>query len=388
MPTSNDRGADVSELQQIVDDLVAEGLPGAVALVDRSGETATAVAGLATAAGSPVSEASLFRIASLTKPVLGALTMSLIDDGTLALSDEIDRWIPELAEPRVLRTPAAPLDDTVPADRPITVEDLLTFRSGIGFPSDFSYPVVGLIGALVQQVPGQSVPAAGIEDWLGRLAGVPLVHQPGAGWTYNTSADILGVVVARATGRDLPALLRERILEPLGMADTGFAVASGSDGRLTDQWDDTGRALVEPAASSEFLTEPAFPSGAGGLVSTVGDCHRFGRMLVGRGALDGVRVLSPESVGAMLTDQLTAAQRASGSLFLDGQGWGYCGSVDGDGPNPWNVAGRYGWLGGTGTAAHVVPASGTVVVLLTPVMLAGPTDTARFQRLWSYSAAG
>jgi CubicO group peptidase (beta-lactamase class C family) len=276
----------------------------------------------------------------------------------------------------------------VAAERPITVEDLLTFRSGIGFPSDFSYPVVDLIGGLVQQVPGQSVPAAGIEDWLGRLASVPLVHQPGAGWTYNTSADILGVVLARATGGGLPAVMRTRIFEPLGMADTGFAVASGSDGRLTDQWDATGQALVEPAASSEFLTEPAFPSGGGGLVSTVGDLHRFGRMLAGRGAVDGIRVLSAPSVDAMLTNHLSAAQRQSGALFLDGQGWGYCGSVDLGGPNPWNVAGRYGWIGGTGTAAHVIPASGTVAVLLTPAMLAGPTDSERFQRFWSYSTSG
>ena len=377
----------MSELQQIVDDLVAGGLPGAVALIDRSGQPEIAVAGVATADAIPMTAASLFRIASLTKPILGALTMCLIEDGALTLSDEVGRWVPELADPRVLRTPGSALEDTVPADRPITVEDLLTFRAGIGFPGDFSLPVVDLIAELVQQVPGQSVPAAGVADWLRQLAGVPLVHHPGAGWTYNTSADILGVVVARATDRDLPALMRDRILEPLGMVDTGFGVAPTSRGRLTDQWEAAGRTLVEPAVSSEFLSEPAFPSGAGGLVSTVGDLCRFGRMLLGGGALGDVRVLSPESVDALMTDQLTASQRASGSLFLDGQGWGYCGSVDGVGPHPWNVAGRYGWVGGTGTAAHVIPASDTVAILLTPAMLAGPTDAARFERFWIYSTA-
>ena len=184
----------MSELQRIVDDLVASGLPGAVALIDRDGETETAVAGLATADGIPMTEASLFRVASLTKPILGALTMCLVDDGTVTLSDAVGRWIPELAEPRVLRTPGSALEDTVAADRPITVEDLLTFRSGIGFPSDFSYPVVGLIGALVQQVPGQSVPAVERRGLAApAVPAFPLVHQPGAGWTYNTSADILGV---------------------------------------------------------------------------------------------------------------------------------------------------------------------------------------------------
>jgi len=378
----------MSELQRIVDDLVSGGLPGAAALIDREGEAETAVAGLATADGRPMTAGSLFRVASLTKPILGALTMCLVDDGTVKLSDQIGRWIPELAEPRVLRTPGSALGDTVAADRPITVEDLLTFRSGIGFPGDFTYPVVGLIGGLVQQVPGQSVPAASVEDWLQRLAGVPLVHQPGAGWTYNTSADILGVVVARATGRDLPDLMRERLFEPLAMSDTGFAVASGSEGRLTDQWAADGLAVVEPAAASEALTLPAFPSGAGGLVSTIGDLLRFGRMLTGGGSVDGVRVLSSDSADAMLTDQLTADQRAAGALFLDGQGWGFCGSVDRDGPNPWNVAGRYGWVGGTGTSAHVVPADGTVAVLLTSAMLSGPTDSERFERFWSYSTAG
>ena len=123
-------------------------------------------------------------------------------------------------------------------------------------------------------------------------------------------------------------------------------------------------------------------------MSTVGDWHRFGRMLIGRGSVDGVDVLSPESIDAMFTDHLTADQRASGSLFLDGQGWGYCGSVDRDGPNPWNVAGRYGWVGGTGTSAHVIPATSSVAVLLTPAMLAGPTDSERFERFWTYSTAG
>jgi CubicO group peptidase (beta-lactamase class C family) len=110
-------------------------------------------------------------------------------------------------------------------------------------------------------------------------------------------------------------------------------------------------------------------------------------MLLGGGALGDVRVLSPESVDALMTDQLTASQRASGSLFLDGQGWGYCGSVDSVGPHSWNVAGRYGWVGGTGTAAHVIPARDTVAILLTPAMLAGPTDAARFERFWIYSTA-
>ena len=381
----------VPELQDLLDHLVAEYVPGAVALVDRDGDVEVAASGAARADGAPMVRDTIVRAASITKPIIGALTMTLVDDGTLRLDDPVGQWLPELANPQVLRRPDGPIDDVVPASRAITVEDLLTFRAGHGFPSDFSYPVVELLfGELVQGPPQpRKVPAP--DEWMRRLSAVPLLHQPGAGWTYNTGADILGVLLARATATSLPDLMRRRIFEPLGMTDTGFWVPAAQRHRLADYWvnDDVGgRRVDDAAADSAWLDEPAFPSGGGGLVTTVDDWWRFGRMLAGGGEADGRRVLAPESVAAIATDRLTDDQKRWGEVFLDGQGWGYCGSVDGDGPAVWNVAGRYGWVGGTGTSAHVVRSQRRVALLFTQLQVGGPQTGDLLHEFWAYAAAG
>ena len=303
------------DLQELLDHLVAEYVPGAVALVDRDGDVEFAAAGVARADGTPMQRDTIVRAASITKPILGALTMMLVEDGTLRLDAPVGEWLPEIADPTVLRRPDRPVDDVVPADRPITVEDLLTFRGGHGFPSDFSYPVVEKIsGDLLQGPPHpQQVPAP--DEWMRRVSTVPLLHQPGDGWTYNTGADILGVLLARAAGVGLPELLQQRIFQPLGMVDTGFSVPADKRDRLADYWvdDESGNRNVDDAAiESAWLDEPPFPSGAGGLVTTVDDWWRFGRMLVGGGEFDGVRLLSPASVEAMTTDRLERGAEAVG----------------------------------------------------------------------------
>jgi CubicO group peptidase (beta-lactamase class C family) len=378
-------GGLMPDLQALLDEAIGSGVPGAVALVDRAGEVELAVAGVARADGTPMSADTVFRIASVTKPIVGALGMTLLEDRTVELADRVDRWVPEWADPRVLRSPDSPLADAVPLTRRVTVEDLLTFRSGIGFPADFSYPVVEQVLDLVQQVPGQSHPVSGVDEWLRRLAAIPLLHQPGDGWTYNVSADVLGVLLARAADLDLPTLAADRLFAPLGMTDTGFAVPPESAGRLADQFDNTGGAVLEAATASDFRVPPPFPSGAGGLVSTAADLHRFGRMLLGRAGPDDARVLSANSRRAMMVDRLTEQHRASGALFLEGDGWGYCGSVGRGGPEPWQRAGRFGWVGGTGTALHVLPDADTVTILLTQQMMSGPSTTDLMHRFWTYA---
>lgn len=367
-------------------------LPGAVGLVAGPDGTEVAVVGTVDVAGSaPMARDSIFRIASITKPITAAATMLLVEDGLVALDDPISRWLPELAAPMVVRTPASALDDVVPAVRPITVLDLLTFRAGYGFPSDFSLPAVQPLFTELHQGP---IPSPLSPDaWLATLARIPLLHQPGEGWLYNTGSDLLGALIARVTGRPLPEVLAERLFVPLGMVDTGFAVPAGSLDRLVTAYrpdPDGGLALFDPPGTdSAWSRPPAFPSGAGGLVSTADDWLAFGRMLLSGGEVGGSsgrRVLQPESVRLMTTDQLTAEQRAASTLFLEGQGWGFGGSVDVAALAPWNVPGRYGWVGGTGTAAHVCPATGRVTVLLTQRAMTGPQTTELMRAFWQYAA--
>ncbi|MFJ8230756.1 serine hydrolase domain-containing protein [Streptomyces sp. NPDC094448] len=394
--------------------LLAEGVrrgraTGAVGLVAR-GDTAEIAATGSRTLGGPddIAPDSIFRIASLTKPVTAAAVMLLVDEGRIALRDPVARWLPELAAPMVVRTPDGPVGDVLPAVRPITVCDLLTARAGWGYPADFGLPAVR---ALVDGLPQTPPEPAGIpapDTWLAALARIPLLHQPGEQFLYNTTSDIQGVLIARVTGQPFAEFLAERLFEPLGMADTAFSVPAGKLDRFTALYrpgepgdDGTGDGGVpgggEPeqggglslwdAPDGMWSREPAFASGAGGLVGTAGDLRAFLAMLLARGAgPDGRRILAPESVGLMTTDHLTADQRKAGAVFLDGQGWGFGGSVDVEPSAPWNIPGRYGWIGGTGTSAHLVPSTGTLAVLLTTTALTGPSAPPLMRGFWEYAA--
>ncbi|MHC3473338.1 serine hydrolase domain-containing protein [Streptomyces sp. 7R007] len=361
-------------------------VPGAVALVARGEDVEVVTVGSVDTDGTaPMARDTIFRIASITKPITAAAVLMLVEDGVLALDAPVARWLPELEKPNVVRDPAGPADDVVPAARPITVEDLLSSRAGWGFPSDFSLPAVQALfevqkdGRAPQAYPD---PAA----WLAALARVPLLHQPGEAWLYGTCSDLQGVLVARASGRTFPEFLAERLFEPLGMRDTGFEVPAAKRHRFTSYY--TATLDLADAPDGEWSRIPRFPSGGGGLVSTVDDWLAFARMLLHAGEAGGPRLLSPTSVSRMTTNHLTAAQRESAALFLEGQGWGYGGQVDVTPSDPWNVPGRYGWVGGTGTTAHVVPHTGTVAILLTQVAMTGPTPTPLMREFWTCVAGG
>src|SRR5215831_13861839 len=380
----------MSKLRDILQTYVSNGsVPGAVALVARGDRVEVEAAGSADVAGtSPMARDSIFRIASITKPIAAAAVMMLVEDGKIALDDPAGKWLPELASPTVVRTPASPADDVVPAVRPITVADLLTFRAGYGFPSDFSLPVVGLLFSELKQGPPQPQLVAAPDEWMAALSRIPLLHQPGEAWLYNTCSDIQDVLIARVSGQPLPEFLAGRLFEPLGMADTGFAVPASKLGRFASYYraDPAGGFELVDAPDGQWGSLPAFPSAAGGLVSTVDDWHSFARMLLAGGTAGGRQLLSPASVRQMTTDHLTQPQRDASRLFLEGQGWGFGGSVDVEAVDPWNVQGRYGWVGGTGTAAHVTSATGTVTIVLSQVEMAGPTPPALMRDFWRHAA--
>jgi CubicO group peptidase (beta-lactamase class C family) len=355
-------------------------VPGAVGLVARGADVEVVAVGSADADGTaPMARDSIFRIASITKPITAAAVLMLVEDGLLGLDSPVEEWLPELAKPLVVRTPEAPVEDVVPAARAVTVEDLLSSRTGWGFPSDFTFPAVQALfevqkdGRHLQDWPDH-------DTWLRRLAQVPMLYQPGESWLYGTSSDVQGILVERASGRTFAEFLAERIFEPLGMTDTAFEVPASKRHRFTTAYDPApdGTLEVSDTPDGEFGHAPRFLSGGGGLVSTADDWLAFARMLLDAGG----GLLSPTSVSRMTTNHLTAEQRERATLFLEGQGWGYGGQVDVTPADPWNVPGRYGWVGGSGTAAQVVPQTATVSVLLTQVAMTDPTPTPLMRDFW------
>lgn len=381
----------MTELDSVLQAHVAvEPLPGMVGLIARGERIEVSAVGSVELEGTvPMARDSIFRVASLSKPITAAAVMLLVDDGLIALDDPVAQWLPELAAPVVVRTPAGPIEDVLPAARPITVFELLASRAGYGFPSDFSLPAVQLLFSELKQGPPQPQLVAAPDEWMATLSGIPLLYQPGEAWLYNTCSDIQGVLIARVTGRPLPEFLAERLFEPLGMVDTGFEVPAGKLDRFTGYYRRNPAGAIElvDAPNGQWSSLPDFPSGAGGLVSTADDWLAFGRLLLAEGTVGGRRLLSTGSVRQLMTDQLSQSQRQAGTLFLEGQGWGLGGSVDVAAIDAWNVPGRYGWVGGTGTAAHVIPATGAVTVLLSQLELAGPTPPQPMRDFWRYAAS-
>jgi len=351
-------------------------LPGLVTLAARRGEVHVDVIGTkAFGARDPMRRDTLFRITSMTKPITAAATMILVEECKLQLQEPVDRLLPELANRRVLSRIDAPLDDTVPAARPITVLDLLTFRFGLGmtFGPANAHPIQRAIAELGIAGFGAPDPSAphDPDEWLRRLGTLPLMHQPGERWLYNTGSYVLGVLVARASGQPFETFLRERLFEPLGMKDTAFSVSPAQRDRLaTAYWPnaDTGALELHDGPDGRWSRPPLFPDGGAGLVSTVDDYAAFGRMLLDKGLHRGRRVLSRPSVEAMTTDQLTPAQKTASTFapgYWDTRGWGLGVSVVTRRDDVWAVPGRFGWDGGFGTSWASDPTEDMVAILMT-----------------------
>jgi CubicO group peptidase (beta-lactamase class C family) len=316
-------------------------------------------------AGMPMQRDTLFRIASMTKPVTVATAMSLVDEGKLALRDPIARWVPEMADVRVLDDPRGPLDRTHPARRAILIEDLLTHTSGLAY----GFSVSGPISHAYVRLPFNRGPDA----WLTELAALPLVHQPGDKVTYSHATDLLGVIVSRVEDKPFYQVLDERILGPTGMPDTGFFVSAEARGRAATMYriDDEGR-LRHDVMGPPHIKPPSFPNAGGGLLSTADDYLRFVRMVLGDGIIDGVRVLSPESARLMRTDRLTDEQKRHkflGAPYWVGRGFGLNLSVVTDpaksaplfGPGG---LGTFSWPGAYGTWWQADPSADLILLYM------------------------
>ena len=369
----------LSRMRDVMFGHVARGeVPGLVTLVSRRGETHVDAIGMKAVGGSdPMQRDTIFRVASLSKPVTAAAAMILVEECKLRLDDPVDRWLPELADRKVLRSIESQLEDTVPAKRPITLRDLLTFRLGLGAVMVFPerYPIQKAM-AEAGVAPGPMLPSVPPDELMRRFGSLPLIHQPGEKWLYHSGSDILAVLIARVSGQTLETFLRERLFVPLGMRDTAFSVPAAKLDRLATCYHAdlaTGGLLVfDEARGGRFARPPVFESGGGGLVSTVDDYLAFGRMLLGRGRYGTERILSRLSVELMTTDQITREQKAASDFFpgfWDSRGWGFGLSIVARRDDLAAVQGRFGWDGGYGTSWYVDPKEEIVAVLMT-------------QRLW------
>jgi len=351
-------------------------VPGILTLVSRRGEVHVDAIGTKAVAGSdPIRRDTIFRIASLTKPIAAAATLILVEQCRLRLDEPVDRLLPELANRNVLKRLDGPLDDTVPANRPITVRDLLTFRAGYGIvmaPPD-TYPIqTAMSERLLGQGPPKPQTPPAPDEWIRRLGTLPLMHQPGEQWMYHTASDVLGVLIARASGQPLETFLRERLFEPLGMKDAGFSVPATRLDRLATSYQvdpKTGALeLYDAAKGGEWSRPPAFPSAGGGLVCTIDDYLAFGQMMLNNGKHGGERILSRPSVETMTTDQLTPEQKAASGLiagYFDSHGWGFGVSVVTRRDDVAGPVGTFGWDGGLGTSWRSDPSEDMVGILMT-----------------------
>jgi CubicO group peptidase (beta-lactamase class C family) len=368
-------------------------LPGLVALVSRHDEVHVEAHGtLSFGSAAPMRRDTIFRIASLTKPIAAVAALILVEDCKLRLDDAIDAWLPELANRRVLQSLSGRLDDTVPARRAITVRDLLTYRMGFGSvmaPPD-TYPIQRLIREYRIGGDGPPLPARapGTEEWLHKLASLPWLAQPGARWLYHVSADVLGVLIARVSGQSLGAFLRERIFEPLEMKDTAFHVPSEKLGRLAASYRfnpaANALALYDDPADSAWHPEPSFESAGGGLVSTVDDQLAFSRMMLNKGRLGRAQILSRASVELMTSDQLAPEERAGAeSFFGEYRSWGLGMAVEIRRNELYRTPGRFGWDGALGTSAYADPAEGMIGILFTQRMMDSPEPPRVFTDFWT-----
>jgi CubicO group peptidase (beta-lactamase class C family) len=354
---------------------------GCVTLVWRHGEIAR-VDMLGHSDGetrTPMTRGTLFRVASMTKPVTSLAALMLVEEGRIALDDPVSRWLPELANPKVLTDPVASLDRTEPARAPITLLDLLTHRAGFAYHFSAFGALADAYGNVFNGVEASVDPGT----WLQRVADLPLMFQPGTRWHYGISTDVLGALIQRISGVSLEAFFRTRIFEPLGMNDTGFVVPLEKLGRLSVAYAvdpvTQQRVVEDHPASSRFAKPERFQSGGGGLVSTADDYLRFARLLLGRGRMQGnaderargPRLLSHRSVDLMRTNFLSRDQRripAFGQIVWAGQGFGLGLAIVDDPAQQrtlgYRSTGSFGWPGALGTSWFADPVENMIGIML------------------------
>lgn len=367
-------------------------VPGLVTLVSRRDETNVDALGKRStgrAGSQSVRRDTIFRIASMTKPITAIATMILVEESKLHLDEPVDRLLPELANRHVLKRVDGPLDDTVPARRSITVRDLLTFQLGLGFllaPPDTHPMVKAMYEREVGATPFPAQMPHPPDEWIRRLGTLPLMYQPGESWLYNTGSDVLGVLIARAAGRPLETFFRERIFEPLGMKDTSFYVPAGKLDRFVSCYSFNPQTkkldLIDPP-NGQWSHSPAFPSGASGLVSTVDDYLEFARMMLNKGTFGQKRLVGASSIEMMTANQLPPDQQQMGRLILgENMGWGFGVSVLTKPDGLATRAGRYGWNGGLGSSWWNDPNEGLIAIILTERRYESPDPPTVIKDFW------
>jgi CubicO group peptidase (beta-lactamase class C family) len=371
---SRARGFEPAELATIrpaLEAFVENGeLAGVVTLTSRWGDVvqAEAIGWSDMESKTPMRADTLFRIASMTKPITSVAAMMLVEEGKVALADPITRWTPELADPRVLRDPAGPLDHTVAARRAITIEDLLTHRSGIAYAPFSEGP---LKQAYENALGDPGMNRLSVDAWLAALGTLPLAYQPGERFHYGHSTDVLGFLIGRIEGKPFRQVLQERIFTPLGMTDTDFWLPHAKRNRLASLYgyDEDAHRLTK--TDLEMYDEPpAYTPGGGGLISSAADYHRFARMLLEGGTLDGVRLLRPETVRLMQTNRLTDAQRKApfvGMPLWQKSGFGLGLSIAEDlidNPYACGARGSITWPGIFGTWWQADPVNDLIMIYL------------------------
>ena len=321
----------------------------------------------------PIERDTLFRIASMTKPITSTAALMLFEEGRFALDDPITRWAPEFSQMRVLISTNGSLDQTYPAERPITFRDLLTHRSGLTYGAWHTGPISNAYeDALGADVDSHLAP----DDWIANLAALPLIDQPGAGFHYGQSTDLLGHLIARIEEAPLGNVLKRRIFDPLGMNDTAFIVPREKRDRRAGMYgfDEAGQ-LIKRLTATGNSTLPERPedlkyeSGGGGLWSTLDDYLAFARIFVGAGTVDGVRLLQPETLTLMTSNQLTESQRGSATLLSSGHGFGLGVAVvlDPEKADPiicGGGVGSVGWPGAWGGWWQADPNDNSVLIFL------------------------
>ncbi len=372
---------DPSPLQACLDAAVARGEPpGYVAVVRRGRQRVVLAAGVADLdSGMPMRPDTVMRIASLSKPVGAVLTMQLVEAGVLALDDAIGRWLPELASPRVLSRPDAELDNVVDLEREVTVRDLLTNTAGFGVGRE----VTPLAAALAERGlgPGALPPTLPPDEVVARLSELPLGFQPGAGWLYHTCSEVLGVLLERASGRRLDALVHGGLGEPLGLADLDFFAHDVT--RLATSYlvAESGVSVLDPQ-QGRFVAEPAFRSLGAGLVCTAPE------YLTVLDEIGSPSVLSPADAALIRAPALTEQQRRSAGDFLDpGYSYGLQVQVKTEPAGGPGGVGRFGWTGGTGVGAYADPRVDVSAVLFTQWAIDSPGQPRFATEFWDLVAA-
>lgn len=362
-------------------------VPGAVAILARHGDVHIEATGNLAFEGEGSTTAmapdTICRIASMTKPVVAACAMTLVEDCTLRLDDPVDELLPELADMSVLADPNGPLEDTVPANRSITLRDLLTGTLGTGMvPAEpGTIPISDALGSLY--------PAHSSDDWMRRLGELPLVYQPGERWMYDIAANVTGVLIARATGMSLGDALRERICEPLGMRDTGFKVGGECVGRMAtayERYDAANQRIVDDVPDGRWSRPAEFESGGGGLVSTARDYLAFASAMLAGGKHRGERVLSRPAVTLMTSDHLTPAQKAVSGFwpgYFEAIGWGFGLSVRTQRTHLGPSVGSYGWPGYYGTAWYNDPSEDLITIVFMQRAHAGDQRLPMWSDFWT-----